>query len=275
MFQHIIVPVDGSDRSWVAARLGGVIARSCAADLELVHVVPNEDLCASARQELGRVLEEVGPLAVDAPIVTLVPADDSDGSDGSTIATYAEAVEGSMIVMSSTGRGRSAAVLGSVTDDVLRSMFGPIIVVGPRVSDVESFGGDIAVTVDGSAFSETILPMAAAWGIGLGATPWIVEVLTEPVSSSDDLMESSYAHRLANDLQAKSHHDVQFEVLRGGSAAHAIVEFAAGPGVGLIMMATHGRSGLRRLTTGSTASSVVHHSTVPVVLSRPPRLALD
>lgn len=275
MFQHIIVPVDGSDRSWAAARLGAVLADTCAADLELVHVVPNEDLCAGARRELGRELDARGPLAVDAEIVTLVPAVDSDGSDGSTIAAYAEAVDGSMIVMSSTGRGRSAAVLGSVTDDVLRSMFGPIIVVGPRVDEFDSFGGDIVVPVDGSEFSETILSMAAAWGIGFGATPWIVEVVDGPIPASEDVAESSYPHRLADDLRARSHHNVEFEVLHGGSAARAITDFATRPGIGLIMMATHGRTGLRRLTTGSTASSVVHLAPVPVVLSRPPLLALD
>ncbi len=80
-------------------------------------------------------------------------------------------------------------------------MFGPIIVVGPRVTEVGSFTGDIIVPVDGSDFSETILPMAAAWGIALGATPWIVEVLNQPIAVSADVFESSYPHRLANEMQ--------------------------------------------------------------------------
>ncbi len=274
MFQHIIVPVDGSDRSWEVARVGAVIADSCAADLEIVHVVANDEHAAVAREELGAHLDEIGPLAVDAAIVPIVPELDSVGSAGSAIAAYAEAVDGSMIVMSSTGRGRSAAVLGSVADDVLRAMFGPIIVVGPHVTDVGSFSGDLVVPVDGSDFSETILPLAAAWGIALGATPWIVEVLDGTYAGSSDIFESSYPHRLANELTATSHHDVQFEVLHGGSAAEAIVDFARQQDTVAIMMATHGRTGLQRITTGSTAASVVHRATVPVVLSRPPVLAL-
>lgn len=38
----------------------------------------------------------------------------------------------------------------------------------------------------------------------------------------------------------------------------------------LIVMGTHGRSGLRNLLMGSVAEAVVHHSTVPVLLVRAP-----
>lgn len=274
MFQHIIVPVDGSERSWIAARIGAVIADSCAADLELVHVMARESHAERMRSELGRGLDEHGPLAVDAEIVPIVPPPESDGSAGATVAAYAEGIEGAMVVMSSTGRGRSAAVLGSVADDVLRTMFGPIIVVGPHVEMIESFAGDIIVPVDGSDFSEKILPIAGAWGIALGARPWIVEVITESLPPSVDVLETSYPHRLASALTEQTHHDVEFEVLHGESTGDSIADFAKGMDARLIMMSTHGRTGLKRFTAGSTASSVVHTSTVPVVLYRPPVLAM-
>lgn len=274
MFQHIIVPVDGSERSWLAAQVGAVIAEGCVADVELVHVMADESHGDRMRSELARERDAHAPFAVEPAIVTLVPRPTSDGSAGGTIADYAESVEGSMVVMSSTGRGRSAAVLGSVADDVLRAMFGPIIVVGPQVTEVGSFTGDIVVPVDGSDFSETILPMAAAWGIALGATPWIVEVLNEPIAASADVFESSYPHRLANEVRAQSHHDVEFEVLHGPSAGAAIADFAEMRGARMIMMSTHGRTGLERLVAGSTASSVVHTAKVPVALYRPPVFAL-
>jgi len=275
MFQHILVPVDGSDRAWAAARFGAVVADACAADLEIVHVVADESHAGEMRSELGRSLEEHGLSAANAAIVPIVAPPESDGSAGAAIAAYAEAVDGSMVVMSSTGRGRSAAVLGSVADDVLRSMFGPIIVVGPHVQEIESFSGDLIVPVDGSDFSEKILPIAGAWGVALGARPWIVEVITEQVPTSSDMLESSYPHRLANALYAQTHHEVEFEVLHGDSAAASIASYAGRVDARLIMMTTHGRTGMKRFTTGSTASSVVHTATVPVVLYRPPVLALD
>jgi nucleotide-binding universal stress UspA family protein len=40
-------------------------------------------------------------------------------------------------------------------------------------------------------------------------------------------------------------------------------------------MATHGRTGLDRLTTGSVTADVVRDIEVPVVMFRPPKLALS
>lgn len=50
----------------------------------------------------------------------------------------------------------------------------------------------------------------------------------------------------------------------------AIVDFAQQSGASYIAMATHGRSGLRRLLLGSVAEAVLRHSHVPLVLFPPP-----
>ena len=275
MFQQIIVPVDGSERSWVAARAGAVIADACAARLQLITVVADVAQGDEARAELERALEAGAPLAVPAEIMPLIAPASSGATVGSAIAAHAESVNGAMIVMSSTGRGRSAAVLGSVADDVLRGMFGPIIVLGPHADELETFTGDLVVPVDGSDFAETILPLAASWGIALGASPWVVEVITEPVPPSVDVFESSYAHRLAEGLQSTTKHEVEFEVLHSGHPGSEIADFARRIDARLIMMSTHGRSGLRRFTAGSTASAGVRTATGPVVLHRPPVFAMD
>ena len=273
MFQQIIVPLDGSERSWLAARAGAVIADSCAADLQLVRVVADERQGDQARGEIARALDAGPPLATPPSILTLIAPASSGATVGSTIASHVESVNGAMVVMSSTGRGRSAAVLGSVADDLLRCMFGPIIVLGPHAAELESFSGDLVVPVDGSDFAETILPIAAAWGIALGARPWVVEVITEPVPVLVDVFESSYTNRLADRWRAQSHHDVEFEVLHSGHPGREIADFARRVGARLIVMSTHGRTGLKRLTAGSTASAVVRSATCPVVLHRPPELA--
>lgn len=58
-------------------------------------------------------------------------------------------------------------------------------------------------------------------------------------------------------------------VLDGVDIAHAITEFAKKEKADYIAMATHGRSGLRRLLLGSVAEQVIRHSHVPVVLYPP------
>lgn len=59
------------------------------------------------------------------------------------------------------------------------------------------------------------------------------------------------------------------EVVDAADVPAAICEFAQGHSADYIAMATHGRSGLRRLLLGSVAEVVVRHATVPVVLYPP------
>lgn len=51
-------------------------------------------------------------------------------------------------------------------------------------------------------------------------------------------------------------------------ASDAIIETAKKVGADLIVMASHGRSGVTRLLLGSQANKVVTHSTIPVLICR-------
>lgn len=62
--------------------------------------------------------------------------------------------------------------------------------------------------------------------------------------------------------------DVKTLLLRGRHAALAICEFAEQSGVDMIVMTTHGRTGLARLLIGSVAEGVVRHAPCPVMLLR-------
>lgn len=59
------------------------------------------------------------------------------------------------------------------------------------------------------------------------------------------------------------------EVVVSSRTAQAIVEFASDHGVDLIVMSTHGRTGLRRMLMGSVAEYVVRKATCPVLTLRP------
>ena len=60
-----------------------------------------------------------------------------------------------------------------------------------------------------------------------------------------------------------------FPVVRQGEASGEIVRFAREKKIDLIVMATHGRTGLAHLVMGSIAEQVVRHSPVPVLLVKP------
>ena len=54
-----------------------------------------------------------------------------------------------------------------------------------------------------------------------------------------------------------------------GKAADAILDYAEKNNVDLIIMSTHGRSGISRWAFGSVADRVVRHSIAPVLLVAP------
>jgi len=268
VFNRIIVPTDGSDYSWRAVAVGEALARQCAADLELVEVVTFANDVKRAEQLMKDRLAD-SPLSV----LTRVRACVLERSVGSTIAQRVSNINGGLIVMSTFGRGRSEAILGSVAVDILAEMFGPVVAVGPKArTDRADLRGELIVPVDGSDFSESALSVAAAWGIGMEARPWVVEVLDPDLVRLEDVVESSYAARLARDLTRTSHHDAQYEVLHNKHPGRAIGGFAETLGASLIVASTHGRTGLARLALGSVAMEIVRHAPCPVVLSRPPAL---
>ena len=61
------------------------------------------------------------------------------------------------------------------------------------------------------------------------------------------------------------------EVIAHGDAASEIVRVAGERGVDLIVISSHGRTGLGRMLFGSTAESVVRHAPCPVLVVKPPQ----
>ena len=58
-------------------------------------------------------------------------------------------------------------------------------------------------------------------------------------------------------------------ILRGGNPAQAICDFVdSEEGISMIVMSTHGRSGLGRLILGSVAESVLRGTTTPILVVR-------
>jgi nucleotide-binding universal stress UspA family protein len=270
MVQHLIVPIDGSEDALRAVDVACALARRCDARIDIVQVVPTPDVVGSAERDLAAAAARVG--ATDVEVTTMTEACDGTVADG--IVGLLDRSPEATIVLSSHGRGRTAAVLGSVTDDLLRREFGPLVVVGGSVDTTDiDLTGPIVVPVDGSERSEMALPIAAAWAIELGVVPWIVEVADPNVVMGPDLVETTYPARLARRLRTSSGHQTEYEVLHGHDVAAAVASWAEGRNASFVLATTHGRSGLHRLTLGSTAAGIVRHAPCPVVLTRPPNLA--
>lgn len=268
MFQQVVVPVDGSRASFDAVPIAARMAAAVDGKLDVVMVVDRLSDVTLAKDEIGRGIERLGELAVE-PTQHVLARD----SVALAVSDHVDGLSGATVVMSSHGHGRSAAVLGSTTDELLRAMFGPIVVVGPHAMDASAeLGGAYVVPLDGSERAESILPIVGAWAVEFRATPWLVEVVPSAPPADLDIVESSYVGRRAHDLSRRIGREIEFEVLHDEHASRAITDFAEQRKASLVFLTTHGRTGLDRLRLGSVAAEVVRHAWCPVVLYRPPTL---
>src|SRR5262245_57466935 len=120
------------------------------------------------------------------------------------------------------------------------------------------------VTLDGSELAQTALPHALELCRALGATLVLLHV-------RDARHGSPEASRRFLDFTRRQHakDGVSIQTLmREGSVAEAIVRAAEEEQIDVIVMATHGRSGLQRAVYGSVAEQVLRSSTKPVLLVR-------
>ena len=142
--QHFIIPVDGSDPSWRVVDVAVELARRCNGRIEVVEVVFDPDETLRAEKRLAAGLHERAVVDIDVASTVELSAD----SVAATICAMVVDRPLSTVVMASRGQGRSAALLGSVAEDLLRRVDGPIVIVGPQAG-VPDFAGPIVVTVDG------------------------------------------------------------------------------------------------------------------------------
>ncbi|HET6630508.1 MAG TPA: universal stress protein [Woeseiaceae bacterium] len=140
----------------------------------------------------------------------------------------------------------------------------------------------ILVPVDGSVASVRGLEEAIEFAQATGATLALVHVVDEFVIAAREApavwqglaaaLRESGEKVLADAEAAVRKHNVPFtsELLKatGGGAAGAIIDQAKKMSTDLIVMGTHGRRGLRRLTLGSDAEMVLRSSPVPVLMVR-------
>jgi nucleotide-binding universal stress UspA family protein len=104
----------------------------------------------------------------------------------------------------------------------------------------------------------------AAIGSGLYAEPIDINEIREPLVIASKKYLGNIESRLASEgIKVKT------ESLEGTRPADTITEYAREKGMDIIIIATHGYTGLKKLMMGSVAFGVLHQSHIPVLLIRP------
>jgi nucleotide-binding universal stress UspA family protein len=137
-------------------------------------------------------------------------------------------------------------------------------------------GGRIVVGVDDSEQAATALRWALAEGALRGATVEVVHAWSPPVSAVpvdeaaiDQAVRENLEAMVATATQGMTGEvpETQLTVLPGAPAS-TLVDVA--DGAELLVVGSHGRSGLARFVLGSVAMACVQHARVPVVVVRTP-----
>ena len=205
----------------------------------------------------------------------------------SAITAIAQEEDVDLIAMSTHGRsGLGRWVYGSNAGKLLLSASVPLFLLRPRDGGETALErkpiDTILVPLDGSALAELALSHAEALAEPMGVKLSLVQVVTTPTMAypsmegyafDPQMVESiesaavSYLNEKQAELQMKGF-DVDCTVKVGFPADH-IVDLAAENDGTLIVMCTHGRSGLGRWIMGSVADRVLRSSHSPVLLIRP------
>lgn len=135
---------------------------------------------------------------------------------------------------------------------------------------------NILVPLDGSPLAETALGEAIQLS-SAGATLVLLRAAEAPRVAVGDLVQAqvvavreaqAYLDVIAERARAAGVADVETAVWYG-PAGESIVEGARTRSIDLIVMSSHGRSGLGRIIFGSVAETVMRGTTTPILLIRP------
>jgi nucleotide-binding universal stress UspA family protein len=185
-----------------------------------------------------------------------------------------------LIVMGTHGRGGMAHVLlGSVAERVVRTAHCSVLTLRDRPDRTVR---QVLVPTDFSATADAALDCAFVLAARLGADLQLLHVVDDPFLAEGMAAEAYIAEAptvrtaMLRDAQARLKHrsswpgvdvTVHTEVVFGHNAK-TIAEYAAMRNIDLIVMGTHGRTGVAHLLLGSVAERLVRTAPCPVLTVR-------
>jgi nucleotide-binding universal stress UspA family protein len=220
------------------------------------------------------------PLRIDGIDVAI---DIRSGAAADGIVEAAESEHVAMIAMATHGYGGLKRwALGSVTDKISHAASVPVFIVRGHAPPPPHLALErIMVPLDGSPLARQALPLAVELATCARAELLLLTVVTPALGDAPPAFDApptaGTLQRVRAEL-ARELGDVGPQLRREGipvtplveegAPADVIIEEAARHRADLLVMATHGYSGLKRWALGSVADKVLHASTTPLLLVR-------
>lgn len=283
MFRRILVPLDGTKRAEEAIPFAREMATSHEAQLFLLHVEPP---AASVMDEIsidGR-METIAADLRSAGIKTHIVTE--FGKAAPTIATAIDMDNIDLVVLAPEPRNLIEGLRHpSVTANVLARTSAPVLIV-PTAPTSESAklldfgGGQVIVPLDGSPLAEKAIPLALRVARRYDRPLLLVRVIppvqviaagpeTYPLVRDTYDAEIREAHEylgaLRERLERTESVSVQTVFHRGIPAEVLLAVAETKPG-SVVVMSTHGRTGLARIVLGSVTMAVARKCKIPVLI---------
>jgi nucleotide-binding universal stress UspA family protein len=182
-----------------------------------------------------------------------------------------------MIAMATHGAtGIKRILLGSVAEVILRKSPVPVFVVRPFWTEKESPPEsseaapmrNLLVPVDGSDLAELAVPSALELARLFEARAILLRVLDESRESDAAEVRGAEEHLEAISRTFERRGIDTFVLVQKGDPVEEILKTVRFHHADLIVMTTHGRSGLSRLVTGSVTEQVLRRATVSLLVVR-------
>lgn len=297
-FRKILLPTDFSEYSNRAFDHAVAWAEEFGSDVHLLHVLtvhnfdpfnpglgfPEIEIDESLHEFTDKQMQEVADSAADRePGITMETR--TGFSPWSEIVDTARENDFDLIVMATHGRrGFSKLILGSTTEKVLEHAPCPVLLLRPVENGEITEPGEVESILLPTDFSEAAaeaVPMALDLAQHFGAKltlfhcveqevppPYYAAGITSIFELNDTILSFSrqqMAKLIPDQLAEEIDHDF---VVTEGRSAHELVTCAKETAADLIVMATHGYSGLEQAVIGSTTDRVVRHTPCPVLVIR-------
>lgn len=282
--QHVLFPTDRTAWSEVAFAHAARAARRHGATLHVLTVTvgmghAESTLVTAPPGELDAFEARLHEAAAEGVGCEVVHADIAARSVTHGILDYAARVDADLVVMATHGwRGLDHAYIGSVAEAVVRRSSCPVLTVRPTAERAPTAPASILIPLDLSAHARTALAHARELRDETGAQLHLLHVVEmlprygfvdlppEPAQLSDAEREAAEGRlrEIAAEVLGPDAPPTMHVVPGMGNPALGVLEVAERLRADLIVLASHGRTGVRRFLMGSVAEKVVQLAPCPV-----------
>jgi nucleotide-binding universal stress UspA family protein/uncharacterized membrane protein YfcA len=269
-FERFLLATDGSEYSAGAVREAVNLAKTCGARLRVLDIVAGSDteLYAMGEQLRARELDaarahldEVQRLAAAAGVSCESEATPANQIHLEIVA-QAEKARSDLIVMGRRGRhGLARLMVGPSTVRVIGHAHCNVLVV-PRAAQIS--GRRFIVASDGSRFGDAA-GLTVARLAKIHHAPVTVISVTRPEHSEQRRREAhQVVQRLVSFIKQE---DVEVEgIVPDGRPDEMIIQTANAKNADLIVLGSHGRTGLERVLLGGTSERVIDQARCAVLV---------